>query len=312
MVMMRGGIIHPETIGKAGYSRTGEWVRRSANGLRGISRRRYEEDVIRPISLHRPGDRAMPPLARWILLTIAAGTMLAVLGPFGSYRNGGVARLVGYWTSAMLLGLLLYGPIYRLVSKWTLPRSRTWWFALIGATLVASIPEAAATRAAAFALWPELVGADISLPLWFAQTATIGLIAMLAVGLSRLPPAPAPQDRAATFPVAPGVAPLGGDVLALQMEDHYVRVHRPAGSELLLMPLGRAIAAMPVAGLRTHRSWWVASHAVEAVDGNARAMRVRLSNGVIAPVARSAVIHLKAAGWLAEASDDAVLRPPAR
>lgn len=101
------------------------------------------------------------------------------------------------------------------------------------------------------------------------------------------------------------VTPLGGDVLALQMEDHYVRVHRPAGTELILMPLGRAIEAMQVEGLRTHRSWWVASHAVAAVEGNARSMRPRLSNGVVAAVARSAVIHLKTAGWFVDAEGGA-------
>lgn len=103
-------------------------------------------------------------------------------------------------------------------------------------------------------------------------------------------------------PSAPPITePLGGEVLALQMEDHYVRVHRPAGSELILMPLGRAIEAVEADGLRTHRSWWVAAHAVTAVEGNARSMRLRLSNGLVAPVARSAVTHLKAAGWIKDA-----------
>lgn len=85
-------------------------------------------------------------------------------------------------------------------------------------------------------------------------------------------------------------------MLALQMEDHYVRVHQSNGSELILLPLSRAIEAVSVDGLRTHRTWWVARHAVTAVEGDARSMRLRLSNGLVAPVARSAIIHLKAAG----------------
>jgi len=243
--------------------------------------------------------QVVPPFGRWIGLTIVAGALLAILGPFGSYMNGSLIQLLGYWIGAMLLGLMLYGLAYRLVGIWAAPGSTRWWLALLVAALLASIPEALATRAAAFRLWPELEGIHLPLTLWFAQTTTIGLVAMAGTALilrrsqsgSSNVPAPTPSAE-------PIVQPLTGEVLALQMEDHYVRVHRPAGTELILMPLGRAIEAVQAQGLRTHRSWWVASHAVVAVEGNARSMRLRLSNGTVAPVARSAVIHLKAAGWL--------------
>jgi len=165
--------------------------------------------------------------------------------------------------------------------------------------LLASVAEALATRMAAFWLWPELARFGLSFPLWFAQTATIGVIATAAIGFALRRFAPIPPEASASQPtIDPIVIPLGGGVLALQMEDHYVRVHRPTGSELILMSLSRAIEAVDVDGLRTHRSWWVAAHAVAAVEGNARAMRLRLSNGLVAPVARSAVTQLKAAGWI--------------
>ncbi|WP_447407542.1 hypothetical protein, partial [Clostridium perfringens] len=90
------------------------------------------------------------------------------LGPFGSYLNGGPVRLLAYWIGAMLLGLGLYGAAFRIVGVCTTIGSRTWWLALIGATLLASIPEALATRVAAFWLWPELARLDLSLPRWFA------------------------------------------------------------------------------------------------------------------------------------------------
>ncbi|MEH3099995.1 LytTR family transcriptional regulator DNA-binding domain-containing protein [Sphingomonas adhaesiva] len=258
--------------------------------------------MTRPAFSIAAARQAVLPLARWIGIAVAAGMLLAILGPFGSYLNGGPVRLLGYWIGAMLLGLALYGSAYRLVGCKAAPSSRKWWLGLVVAALLASIPEALATRAAAFRLWPELSRIHLPLPLWFAQTATIGLVAMAGIGVIMNRPASKAGDTPAPPPAAmPMVTPLAGDVLALQMEDHYVRVHRPAGSELVLMPLGRAIEAMQVDGLRTHRSWWVAAHAVAAVEGNARAMRLRLSNGVIAPVARTAVIHLKTAGWLVDA-----------
>ncbi len=234
------------------------------------------------------------------MLAVAAGAVLALLGPFGTYLNGGPLRLLAYWVGATLLGMVLYGFAYRRIVARVTGDTARWWLALLGATLAASIPEALATRGAALLLWPDLARHKLPLALWFAQTASIGLVAMLgahallrrSAAAATVAPAPAPA------PPPPPAAPLAGDVLALQMEDHYVRVHRATGSDLLLMPMHQAIDAVQAEGLRTHRSWWVARHAVAAVEGNARSMRVRLTNGVIAPVARSAVTHLKAAGWV--------------
>jgi hypothetical protein len=240
-------------------------------------------------------------LLRWIGIAVVAGGILAALGPFGSYANEGPFQRTGYWIASVLLALMLYGTGFRIVTRFARQGSLKWWLALIGVTLLLSVPEAFATRAAAFWLWPELRQLGPSWPLWLTQTITIGLVAMVgAAFIVRRPAAPV----SAAFPAAAATSPLGRDVLALQMEDHYVRVHRPTGSELILMPLARAIEGMEAEGLRTHRSWWVASHAVRKVEGNARSMRLHLSNGTIAPVARSAVIHLKAAGWIADGESD--------
>jgi len=262
--------------------------------------------MTRPAALVRAVGMTTTTLLQWVGIAVAVGVLLAVLGPFGSYMNGGPVRLAGYWISAMLLGLALYGLTFRIIISSISPGSARWWPALIGGTLLASAPQALATRAGAFWLWPELAQLRLPLLLWFAQTATLGLISTAAVGFIRRRPAFTPRDDLAPPPTAaPGDAPLDGNVLALQMEDHYVRVHRPTGSELILMPMNRAIACVGAEGLRTHRSWWVASHAVAAVEGNARSMRLLLSNGLVAPVARSAVIRLKAAGWIADAQGGA-------
>lgn len=130
-----------------------------------------------------------------------------------------------------------------------------WWPSLIGATLLASVPEALATRAAAFWLWPELAQLRLPLLLWFAQTATIGLGAMLAASFFlRRAKRPIRGDGIAPLPRQAEPARLGKDVLALQMEDHYVRVHRSRGSEMVLMSLGRTIECVEAEGLQTHRS----------------------------------------------------------
>ncbi|EIZ81169.1 response regulator receiver protein [Novosphingobium sp. Rr 2-17] len=242
-------------------------------------------------------------ILRWAGVAVVAGAVLAILGPFGSYMNGGPVRLVTYWISAMLLGSILYGTAYVVVDRWASQSALRWWAGLIAGTLLASVPEALATRGGAFWLWPELARLGLSWPLWFLQTATIGLVSMVGVGAIARRSAPSNERPPPLAPIGVANSSLGGDVLALQMEDHYVRVHRPTGSELIHLPLGRAIECVGPKGLRTHRSWWVASHAVAGVEGNARSMRVLLSNGVVAPVARSAIAQLRAAGWIANAGN---------
>ena len=120
-------------------------------------------------------------------------------------------------------------------------------------------------------------------------------------------PGPAPPEPALTG--APAPAPtklvarlnprLGADLLALQGEDHYVRVHTALGSELLLMRLSDAIEELGgLAGERVHRSWWVAREAVAGSKINGRRASLTLSNGVEAPVSREATSRLRRAGWL--------------
>lgn len=89
-----------------------------------------------------------------------------------------------------------------------------------------------------------------------------------------------------------------GPVIALEAEDHYLRVHTPAGSTLILMRLSDAIAELDGAeGAQTHRSWWVARAAVERVErGDGRAT-LHLPSTVAVPVSRTHYRSLRDAGW---------------
>jgi DNA-binding LytR/AlgR family response regulator len=83
------------------------------------------------------------------------------------------------------------------------------------------------------------------------------------------------------------------------MEDHYVRVHTEGGSRLVLATLNQAMVAVENAdGMQVHRSWWVARKAVVRPVAEGRNLRLQLVNGVVAPVARSAVAKVRAAGWI--------------
>ena len=88
------------------------------------------------------------------------------------------------------------------------------------------------------------------------------------------------------------------DLIALEMEDHYLRVHTRHGSQLILLRMRDAVAELEgIAGEQVHRSWWVARHALATVKRDGRKLRLQLDGGLEAPVARDAVARLKSAGW---------------
>jgi DNA-binding LytR/AlgR family response regulator len=90
----------------------------------------------------------------------------------------------------------------------------------------------------------------------------------------------------------------GARLIALEAEDHYVRVHTDAGSELVAMRFSEALEELARAhGYRLHRSWWASADAIEAVRWKRGTGEARLSGGIMAPVSRSCADALKEAGW---------------
>lgn len=108
------------------------------------------------------------------------------------------------------------------------------------------------------------------------------------------PQAPPPPRFLARIP-----ARLGRDLLALEMEDHYLRIHTRLGSDLILMRMRDAVAELDgLDGLQVHRSWWVARRAVERVERDGKTMTLTLANSRTVPVARDRQGEVRAAGWL--------------
>lgn len=80
------------------------------------------------------------------------------------------------------------------------------------------------------------------------------------------------------------------DIVALEAEDHYVRVHGSKGSTLILISLADAIRELEangVAGRRAHRSWWVATDAVRMQVQRGRTLHLVLTNEIEVPVSTS-------------------------
>ncbi|HVF36923.1 MAG TPA: LytTR family DNA-binding domain-containing protein [Sphingomicrobium sp.] len=270
-----------------------------------------------PVGEARMGEGRVPTLrelvVEWVVM-LAVGVALAALGPFGSFELGGFGHRLAYWVPAAFLGYAIFRPItlgaILTARRLALPELPA---ALLG-TIVAAAPGALAIAY----LGGYRPGAEPGFEELFqlyVQVAVVGVLVMLVFVLienrtTRPDPLPtASRQRQSEPDIAPSgkIAPFFERLppgwverlVALEMEDHYVRAHAASESRLILLRMRDAEAELnEVEGLRVHRSWWVARRAVEEVVRDGRSYRLRLQGGLEAPVARERIAALKEAGWL--------------
>lgn len=251
--------------------------------------------------------------ARWmrarlpVMLAIAG--VLAVTGPFGTFRDLTLTTRLVYWGGLVLLGAMAFRLLAVAAQRLIRGHGAT------GPALL--IPVALATNglmtlgAAAFEAVLRDHGID-SIGGWttlylYALAITAPITALATwVELRRARPSPPPETPADVMP-EPAATPfldripsrLGRTLLALEMEDHYVRVHTEQGSDLILMRLRDAVAELQgLDGLQVHRSYWVAAQAVTGVERKPDGKAVLLlRNGLRVPVSRSYASTVRAAGW---------------
>ncbi len=254
--------------------------------------------------------------ARTLLIDLAVlagvGFALALLGPFGSF-DAPFPRRLAYWVSLTIGGYAVYRPALGaaewLASRLDLPRAAAW----IAACLIATVPMSflvwavegfyqplgipSFDEAATYYGNVLVVAAVLCLIFWFLgenaerQRAMPQLLRAPAVAVEAAPPPPRFLDR------LPATA--GRDLIALEMQDHYVLAHTATGQALLLMRMRDAVAELDgYEGAQVHRSWWVARKAVREVKRDGRNVRLVLTRGLEVPVARAAIATLQQSGWL--------------
>lgn len=240
-------------------------------------------------------------------VAVLIGVALALLRPFGTT---GVPFSTGlsYWLAVTLGGYLLFRPVMlgaaHLAEVMTFPLFAT----MAAATVVTAAPL---TILIAFAnQWA--FGAPASN--FGAMVGLYGNVLVISVGVTSIywllnrSDTPLPATPTAPDPSLTASGPvrfldrlpphLGSELIALQMEDHYVRAHTAKGSALILLRMRDAAAELAgIPGAQVHRSWWVARAAVLSAEAQDRNVRLRLTNGLIVPVARNSVATLAAAGW---------------
>lgn len=245
-----------------------------------------------------------------LLVMVALGLLIGLLGPFGTFGNPPAQRLLS-WVVWLLTGYIFFRPT-GIVATWLceatgLPRFAGTLLALVVASVPVTLVITMIAMRMSFAealrwsgfwtmyLYIWVVSAVVAA----AMTALFGRSAAAAPkvappGEPAVPAAPAAEPIPA-LPLPPGF----GAIRALKGEDHYVRIIGDAREELVLMRMRDAIERLgPADGLRVHRSWWVARGAVASVRRDGRTAVLTLTGGHEVPVARDMMPQLRAAGWL--------------
>ena len=251
-----------------------------------------------------PSDSPRPQGELWRGLLVAgvAGVVLAVMGAFETTDAPLVQRL-GYWIFVMLSGGAWGHLASRIVDRFVDMYERPWLtIALLTALITGPMSVyvwAATGLIFEREVYPLRVLPHLIVPV-FTITATISTLnVFLGRGRVVQTHVRAQEDaRPARFLDRLPPKLRGSRLIAVQAEDHYLRLHTDRGSDLILMRLSDALAELEgLEGAQTHRSWWVARDAVRDVDrGDGRAS-LTLDGGLTAPVSRRHARALRAAGW---------------
>ncbi|MGR3467999.1 MAG: LytTR family DNA-binding domain-containing protein [Shimia sp.] len=237
-------------------------------------------------------DLARPVL--WLVLA-GIGVILALAGAFGT---GGVMRpvpLTLYWIATVIAGYALgaFTSAFFRYAGGTWPRAVR--LALTGLTIGAL--AAALIMAMNIALFGQIYGSMAEGARFAAIVIAVASVITVLLDIAFAASAP----TASTGPSILDRLPFErrGRLLALSVEDHYVRIRTTKGEEMVLMRLGDAMReTAPVKGLQVHRSHWVAQEAIAAVRRDGSAGTLTLTDGHEVPVSRANLPKLREAGFL--------------
>jgi hypothetical protein len=246
---------------------------------------------------------------RGFVIAAIVGLLLTFVGALETGELPFLQRLA-YWEILMLSGAMIGLGVSEAVEKWGRLRTRPPLEMPLIAVLIA-LPLTFMVVGTSSIFFDTRPPSFAALTIMFGITFFISLV-MTALNyfihwpgkvVAGTPPTTnAPQPEATTTRFADRLPlPMRAEtIIALEAEDHYLRVHLEGGkSTLILMRLSDAIAELPAdAGAQTHRSWWVAKDAVRSVSKSEGRATLTLAEPLEAPVSRSFYKALNDAGWL--------------
>ena len=243
-----------------------------------------------------------PDLVRSAGIGAAAALVLTLTGAFGSGDAPFPERLV-YWLIVLAAGSAWGVACQHLLTGRMDVEARPWRHILILTALIAA-PMCLFVWAATGLFFNGRLYPASFLPLLVVPVVTVtAAVCALEVFLGRASPVQTHASADAAAPPARFIERLplhlyGARLIAVEAEDHYLRVHTDRGSDLILMRLSDALGELEgLEGAQTHRSWWVARDAVRGASRSDGRATLTLEGGIFAPVSRRYARALREAGW---------------
>ena len=237
---------------------------------------------------------------RGLVITLAAAGFLAYAGAFGSGALSIPVRFA-YWLGLMIVGWL-WGVGVSNFFFGRIGRPQRLWLRILTSSLAIAVPYSAVvgvatalTRGnATYLETVEGVGEIL-----FTTLLISTLMILINVLVARQTGVTSASAQPPKFLERLPAKLKGGEVWAVEAEDHYLRLHTSQGQDLILMRLSDAIAELQgIEGAQVHRSWWVARAAIaDAVRGDGRAT-LTLKDGAEVPVSRTYARLLRQSGWI--------------
>ncbi len=254
-------------------------------------------------------------LPQELALLYWVGSMLLVWASF-DIGSRVAALALKPWKPPLLVILLLGAVLARIATE---PMSRFWVEGFIGRIDPEALKALTQAGAASVQPWAQRILRPYYLvAIWVAANYYYLILLRLPrygvapreqvpVTLAE-PPAESPADLPAedspmmapsAVAVAPGSDPLpafvsqfcpqvGLSLIALEAEDHYVRVHGELKSALISYRFAdalRDVAALD--GLQVHRSFWVSRAAIREIRRAGRSVSLEMANGLSIPVSHA-------------------------
>jgi len=234
-----------------------------------------------------------------LIALAGVGGVLGITGPFDTDTHLALFPRLIYWLAIVAatyaISALTHGLLRPVWAAWPLP------LRILAGGIASGIGVAFVVlglNLAVLGYWPAgqkllpFVGTILAISL--VVTAT------LAIASRHLASTPTPPDTLAR-PALLDRLPLNnrGPLVAVSVEDHYVRIRTTKGETLVLMRLGDAIGeTTPAQGAQVHRSHWAAYDQVRAARREGDRAILTMSVGPDIPVSRANLSKIKEAGLL--------------
>lgn len=222
------------------------------------------------------------------------GAILGVAGPFGTEDSLWLGPRLLYWVVIVYTTYATGALVAAVIDPWLAAWPR------IGQILGFGLINGLAVWAVVMAINLMAFRPHIDLAAMLDLLGGVMVISVIISAVTSILNTPADPAPAGTPPILDRLPfEKRGALVALSVEDHYVRVQTVKGEEMILMRLSDAMREVgETAGAQVHRSHWAAFQAVAGARREGERAILTMTTGAEIPVSRANLPKIRAAGLL--------------